>query len=79
MATLIKSSGEETPMKDVTLDSLQKAVEGYIECIYFEKGRVLVVNEEGQIENLPYNEKASKLSPHRIVGNAVLCEKGEFK
>ena len=61
----------------VTLEEMQKYVGGYIELIYLNDGMVLVVNEEGLILNLPYNERATNTAlaegkEHHIVGDVLL-------
>ena len=62
----------------VTLKEMQKCVGGYIELIYLNDGMVLVVNEEGLILNLPYNERATIFATalegkeHHIVGDVLL-------
>ena len=61
----------------VTLEEMQKCVGGYIELIYLNDGMVLVVNEEGLILNLPYNERATNTAlaegeKHHIVGDTLL-------
>lgn len=71
-----------------TLAEMQGIVGGYIQTIWLpKKGMTLVINEEGELENLPVNEEATKVwleefpldeFPHnnngRIVGNALLTE-----
>ena len=61
----------------VTLEEMQKCVGGYIELIYLNDGMALVVNEEGLILNLPYNERATNTAlaegkEHHIVGDVLL-------
>lgn len=60
----------------VTLEEMQKCVGGYVQFVYLEDDLVLVVNEEGLINNLPHNEIATKiLSPldkANIVGDVLL-------
>lgn len=67
--------------KVFTLPELQKAVGGYIEIVILNDFLAMVVNEEGHIHGLPYNEGASMLywasgrrSP--IVGTVLVCERG---
>lgn len=68
-----------------TLEELQGAVEGHIEAVYFSDGRVMFVNEEGRLEGLPINDKATSTcaadpgaeqflwaGDAPIVGNALL-------
>lgn len=58
---------------DGTLERLQNLVGGYIECgapvELREAGMQLLVNEEGVLRNLPYNEN---LYPFFFVGTAVI-------
>jgi hypothetical protein len=79
MATLIDHSGAETEIcpesgEAFGLKELQKAVGGYIELVYLGNDKILVVNEEGLLENLPLNRKASTLARRPIVGNVVYCD-----
>ena len=81
--SFIKANGETTHInpengKNFTLKELQKFVGGYIELIHFEH-TVMVVNEEGRLNNLPINEKATDIYFKRfgdrsgIVGDVFLC------
>ena len=60
----------------VTLEEMQKCVGGYVEFVYLEDDLVLVVNEEGLINNLPHNEIATKIlsleGKANIVGDVLL-------
>jgi len=61
----------------VTLEEMQKCVGGYVEFVHLEDDLVLVVNEEGLINNLPHNEIATKIlssegKANYIVGDALL-------
>ena len=57
MARLIKSSGEVIPNVDISsLKKMQDLVQGYIEFVYLNE-KLLVVNEEGLIMNLPPNKQ----------------------
>lgn len=86
MGCLIKTDGtvkEVYPKNgiDFKLEELSGFVGGYIECVYIPGGFTLVVNEEGKLKGLPYNEVATRLydNPHdEIVGDAVLCADGEI-
>lgn len=40
---------------DGTLEQLQDLVGGYVEAIYQSDGTVLLVNEEGKLQDLPIN------------------------
>ena len=77
----IKANGtieEVLISEDNRLDQLQKAVGGYIELVYLQGNKIMVVNEEGLIERLPYNHKASKLAGKDIVGDVIVCNVNEI-
>lgn len=58
-----------------TLKSLQHQVEGNIECVTLAPGHVeMIVNEEGWLLNLPFNELASVLSERQIVGTVLILQ-----
>ena len=44
-----------------TLKEAQAFVGGYVECIGWPNGDLLIVNEEGKLLGLPVNEEATKL------------------
>lgn len=55
---VIKKPGEEPyvePLFDNTLGAFQEAVGGYIETLTFATDACFVLNEEGLLQNLPYN------------------------
>jgi Domain of unknown function (DUF3846) len=79
MARLIKSSGEVIPNVDISsLKKMQDLVQGYIEFVYLNE-KILVVNEEGLIINLPLNEQATEIAGYPIVGDAIECGISELK
>jgi hypothetical protein len=79
MATIIHPSGAHIPLSNLSLESLQEAVGGYIELITLSDGRHMYLNEEGKLDNLPINEEATKLAHivlmhgDYIVGPVVIC------
>lgn len=69
---------------DFQLEELSAIVGGYIECLNFTDGSLLVCNEEGKLMNLPYNERATDLVRKNgyndyIVGDVLICKTGEVK
>ena len=87
MATLIKTNGEETNVlpknkTDFKLDELQKYVGGIIEIVKTKEGRTMVINEEGKINDLPINQKASELYQYNefdfIAGDVLICNENEI-
>lgn len=56
-----------------TLESLQAAVDGYIEVVTLVPGRaVMIVNEEGLLRGLSPNPIASAVANTQIVGTAII-------
>lgn len=88
MAKIIKVDGSEEILGDLSLESLRQTVaEGdIVEFIRFHdnSGRVLVIDEKGKLKRKPVNFVASQLVKNyihlwdMIVGDAILCEKGEI-
>ena len=75
-----------------TLKEAQAFVGGYVEGISMPNGDYLIVNEEGKLKGLPFNEQASKLWKDTfdndnymtgrndfVVGNAILIKKSALK
>ena len=90
MAKLYKTNGEVIEVspknnRDFTLEELQSFVEGDIEIINLTTDKILIVNEEGKINKLPFNELATELwkkyygRTDYIVGNALLCNSDEVR
>lgn len=90
MARLYKTNGEVIEVspknnRDFTLKELQNFVEGDIEIINLTTKKILIVNEEGKINKLPFNELATELwkkyygRTDYIVGNALLCNSDEVR
>jgi hypothetical protein len=61
-----------------TLDQLQKLVGGYIQVIELKDDRQMIINEEGKLMGLPYNDTATKIYNHHfgrgdyISGDAII-------
>ena len=53
---IIADAKDEPKYKEVS-----DFVGGYVECITFPNGEVLIVNEEGKLRNLPLNPEATLL------------------
>ena len=70
---------------DFSLEELQGYVEGYIEIVDLNDGRIMVVNEEGLNEGLPVNPLATAIFQERtgvadyIVGNVLICDAEQVK
>jgi len=73
MARLLKSSGEVLPNVDISsLKKMQNLVQGYIEFVYI-KDKILIVNEEGLLDQLPPNIEASRIYGSPLVGDVIEC------
>ncbi|HIB77170.1 MAG TPA: DUF3846 domain-containing protein [Flavobacteriales bacterium] len=82
MAIHIKTDGTQVSDVDIsTLDKQQSLVGGYIEYVPLPQNphKLLIVNEEGRLqENPEFNDTASLLAMHPIVGDAVLVNRDEI-
>lgn len=84
MAYMITIDGRKIELPDTKLETLQKAVDGYIEIINLGK-KVMIVNEEGMLLHLPVNEMAtlllqavSRFPVNPVLGNVVIADKSEI-
>ena len=91
---IIDTDGEETHVESKqkpTLGEMQKAVEGYIEvvhCLYKDKEKQMIINEEGKLRDLELNQKATEmfwdflrvkeLKIDNIVGKAMILKNFEL-
>lgn len=81
MAKLYKTNGEIVEDINIeTIDRMQNWVGGYIELVPIQ-GKpeyVAIVNEEGLLLNLDYNENASSYAGIDLVGNVIICKRDEI-
>lgn len=87
--SIIKSDGTSADFMpkngtDFTLEELQKAVGGYIQIVYISSTQIMVLNEDGKNEGLPYNHNASLIFAMAgikdfAVGDVVVCGKEMVK
>ena len=90
MANLYKTNGEVLEVipkngTDFSLEELQCFVGGYIELVNLNDDEIMIVNEEGKLDNLPYNQKATEHLLAKvngfdvIVGDALVCKRKEVR
>jgi len=87
MAQFIKSNGTEVELlpesgKHFTLKEMQDCVGGFIEIVYTQDGRLIVLDEEGKLKGKEVNLKATKLYGNTndcIVGDVLVCTNKEVK
>lgn len=62
-----------------TLDELRAFVDGPVEVVRLQTNAIMVVNEEGKLRGLPYNDLATNVlychfnTTDYIVGNILIC------
>lgn len=70
---------------DFSLEELQGFVGGHIEIVRLGHGEIMVVNEEGKLQNLPVNETATIFYRFKrgindnIVGTVLVCHTSMVK
>jgi len=83
-AQLVSTNGDVKSVKPknnktFSLKELQSYVDGYIQIVKTRDDRLMIMNEEGKINNLPYNEIATSLyiygSHDVVVGNVLVTDK----
>ena len=76
MKVVVKKAGQMPEVKEIkgTLESMQKIVGGYIECVGVFDNILCVCNEEGKLLRLPPN---FILNGNIIVGDVFFCAGGE--
>ena len=90
MATKMMADGtseEIALVEGSVVDSLREVVGGWLEFVYFADGSILVINEEGKLEELPLNAAATWIAHMKkgissddcIVGNAVFVSANEAR
>lgn len=92
MATILYADNSCTDVRpkngrDFKLGELNKIVGGYIDIVNLRNGKILVVNEEGKLDNLPYNAQATNIARNAgviftndyIVGDVLYCDDNQVK
>ena len=90
MAKVIPAAGAISEVKPKNgqffeLKELQKIVGGYIEVVDLGNEQLMVVNEEGKINGLPYNYMATQIYRRStsvldyIAGDVLVCDNHEIK
>jgi len=91
MALLLKTNGEQYDVApnngtDFTLEEMQGYVNGLIELIYLSDGRIMIINEEGAIDDVSEpNELAMELYTENqrmvlpLFGDVLVIEKSQIR
>jgi hypothetical protein len=82
---ILKTNGEQIEVapkaKYFSLSEMQEIVGGNIEMVFLKNNLIMVVNEEGKLDNLPLNATATLLmmnsskSADFIVGNVLVTNR----
>lgn len=71
---------------DFTLEEMQAIVGGDIELVFLNETEIMVVNEEGKINDLAYNSAATRILIENhpsvsdyIVGDVLVCDNKQIK
>ena len=69
---IIKDPGKKPRCVNIsnTLENLQKTVGGYIETVTIASDMVIICNEEGRLQDLPYNCNVCGID---YVGTIIFC------
>ena len=89
MTNIYKTNGEIVGAKpengtDFSLEELKDIVGGYIEIIQLPNKSFMVINEEGKLDNLPFNENATIIyqkficENDYIVGDVLICSEEQI-
>ena len=54
------------------LETIQKTVEGYFTIVPLLDNKMMYVNEEGALKNLPVNQEASEIAGFKIYGKVLI-------
>lgn len=89
LSTVINTDGlrknvEPSNGEDFSLEELRGFVGGHFEMVRLSKSQVMVVNEEGKVNDLPENQYATMLVNIAgvrdvIVGNVLVCDINKIK
>ena len=91
MAKLYKTNGEVVDVEpkngsDFQYDELHSLIGGLIEIVWLNNEDLMVVDEEGKLKDLPFNEKATEIygsifgeSTDFIIGDALICKNNQIK
>ena len=82
-AFIYQANGEIIPImpkdgKFFSLKEMQSIVDGHIEIVYLQDGRLMIVNEEGKLDGLNPNPEATKLYMHDYIVGDVLVTPREY-
>ena len=90
-ATLITTENKKRKIQVDSFEQVKKIISNYdgnigIEVVTLQDGTALLIDEDGKLKNLPYNDLASALAHEKkgiypsdfIVGDAILIDLDEF-
>lgn len=90
MAIILRTDGTQEVCQpkngtDFQLDEVKAVVNGWVEMVGLADGRIMLLNEEGKLHDLPVNAAATELFNQGgrmwydwIVGDVLVCNDEEF-
>jgi hypothetical protein len=79
---LLKTDGTTQEHDDNTLEGMQAAVGGYIQIVNTKDGKLMVMNEDGKLKGLIFNETATEMVElfpgDYVAGNVLIAEQNEI-
>lgn len=91
MATILRTNGTQEEVSpangtDFQLDEVKAIVAGWVEVVGLYDGRIMLLNEEGKLQDMLPNQAATILFNQGgrmwydvIVGDVLVCEDKEFR
>lgn len=72
MSTAVESKKVVYYKDEPDLEVINQIVDGYFTIIPLDDNKTMYVNEEGEMQNLPINEEASKIARDTVYGNVII-------
>ncbi|MDR1950708.1 MAG: DUF3846 domain-containing protein [Bacteroidales bacterium] len=90
MATIYYTTGATSEVapknsKNFSLEEMQSIVGGLIELVYLDNGKIMVINEEGKLIDLPINVDATEMVfgdmpwDDVIIGDVLVCNNKQIR
>lgn len=78
-ALLVKADGtitETSPKngKNFVWQDAKEKIGGYVQYVYPDSERTMIVDEDGLLKQLPINQVATTIAHQTIVGDVILCD-----
>jgi len=82
MAYILKIDGTTIENCSMKIPDIQAVIGGYFQIVNAKDGQIIIINENGKLESLPINQKATELYQYGkydpIVGDVIICNQSEL-